>query len=162
MRALFILLFNFIIFNNLFSQSILKGNITDESNEPLVGINVFLSENKSIGSVTDLDGNFNINTTFNFPISITISGIGYETKKIMIKSEDSLNKRIVLSESILLGDEVVVSASLFEQNILTAPVSIEKLDIIDIEQGSAANFYDELYKNFTVTQKISDWKVFLR
>ena len=22
--------------------------------------------------------------------------------------------------------------------------------------------YDELYKNFTVTQKISDWKVFLR
>ena len=46
----------------------------------------------------------------------------------------------------MLGDEVVVSASLFEQNILTAPVSIEKLDIIDIEQSSAANFYDELYK----------------
>jgi len=146
MRPLFILLFNFICVNNLFSQSILKGNITDEFNEPLVGINVFLSENKTIGSVTDLDGNFNINTTFNFPISITISGIGYETKKVLIKSKDALNKRIVLSESILLGDEVVVSASLFEQNILTAPVSIEKLDIIDIEQGSAANFYDELYK----------------
>ena len=140
MRPLFILLFNFICVNNLFSQSILNGNITDESNEPLVGINVFLSENKTIGSVTDLDGNFNINTTFSFPISITISGIGYETKKVLIKSKDALNKRIVLSESILLGDEVVVSASLFEQNILTAPVSIEKLDIIVIEQGSAATF----------------------
>ena len=55
-------------------------------------------------------------------------------------------KNIILSESVLPGEEVVVSASLFEQNILTAPVSIEKLDIIDIEQSSAANFYDELYK----------------
>ena len=100
MRPLYILLFNFICINNLFSQSMLKGNITDESNEPLVGINVFLSEKKTIGSVTDLDGNFNINTTFSFPISITISGIGYETKKVLIKSKDALNKRIVLSESI--------------------------------------------------------------
>jgi len=146
MRSLFILLFNILCFNNLFSQSILKGKIVDESDESLVGINVFLSENKSIGSVTDLDGNFIINTTFDYPLSITISGIGYETKKIEIKSEDDLNKRIFLSESFLLGEEVVVSASLFEQNILLAPVSIEKLDIIDIEQGSAANFYDELYK----------------
>ena len=110
MRSLFILLFNILFLNNLFSQSIVKGKIVDESDESLVGINVFLSENKSVGSVTDLDGNFTINTTFSFPISITISGIGYETKKIEIKSEDDLNRRIVLYESFLLGDEVVVSA----------------------------------------------------
>ena len=67
-------------------------------------------------------------------------------QNITIRSDKDLLNNIVLSESVLLGEEVVVSASLFEQNILTAPVSIEKLDIIDIEQSSAANFYDELYK----------------
>ena len=43
MRTLFILLFNLIYFNNLYSQSIFKGKVVDESNEPLIGINVFLS-----------------------------------------------------------------------------------------------------------------------
>ena len=141
------IIFFIIISNNIFAQNnIFKGTILDNNDEPIIGVNIYLSNNKSVGTVSDLNGNFNFLIDSNFPIGVTISGIGYETLKLTLKSSNDLNQKIILSEEILLGEEVVVSASLFEQNILTAPVSIEKLDILDIEQSSAANFYDELYK----------------
>ena len=143
----YLFIFFIIISNNIIAQNnIFKGTILDNNNEPLVGVNIYLSNNKSVGTVSDLNGNFNFLIDSNFPIGVTISGIGYETLKLSLKWSNDLNQKIILSEEILLGEEVVVSASLFEQNILTAPVSIEKLDILDIEQSSAANFYDELYK----------------
>ena len=146
MRLLFILFFKLIFSNNIFSQNIISGTITDKSNESLIGINIFLSDDKTVGTVSDVNGEFSLNFKGEFPVNITISGIGYETKKLNVSSQNDLASKIILEESFLLGDEVVVSASLFEQNILTAPVSIEKLDILDIEASSAANFYDELYK----------------
>ena len=129
MRLLFILFFKLIFSNNIFSQNIISGTITDKSNESLVGINIFLSDDKTVGTVSDVNGEFSLNFKGEFPVNITISGIGYETKKLNVSSQNDLASKIILEESFLLGDEVVVSASLFEQNILTAPVSIENLDI---------------------------------
>ena len=137
----------FIPFSGLKAQTkTISGTVSDLNSEKLVGINIYLSSNKTIGSVSDINGDFTLNINAEYPFRIEISGIGYETTSILIKSSDDLAQNIKLEETILFGEEVVVSASLFEQNILTAPVSIEKLDILDIEQSSAANFYDELYK----------------
>ena len=137
----------FIPFSGLNAQTkTISGTVSDLNSEKLVGINIYLSSNKTIGSVSDINGDFTLNINAEYPFRIEISGIGYETTSILIKSSDDLAQNIKLEETILFGEEVVVSASLFEQNILTAPVSIEKLDILDIEQSSAANFYDELYK----------------
>ena len=137
----------FMPFSGLKAQTkTISGTVSDLNSEKLVGINIYLLSNKTIGSVSDINGDFTLNINAEYPFRIEISGIGYETTSILIKSSDDLAKNIKLEETILFGEEVVVSASLFEQNILTAPVSIEKLDILDIEQSSAANFYDELYK----------------
>ena len=146
MRLIIILLFKVLCLNVTYSQSIISGKIVDENNDPLVGINIFFEDDKLTGTTTDINGNYTLELNKDYPVTIVISGISYETQNIIIRSERDLVKNIILLESVLLGEEVVVSASLFEQNILTAPVSIEKLDIIDIEQSSAANFYDELYK----------------
>ena len=146
MRLIIILLFKVLCLNITYSQEVISGKIVDENNDPLVGINIFFEEDKLIGTTSDINGNYSLELNKDYPVTIVISGISYETQNIIIRSERDLVKNIILLESVLLGEEVVVSASLFEQNILTAPVSIEKLDIIDIEQSSAANFYDELYK----------------
>jgi hypothetical protein len=53
---------------------------------------------------------------------------------------------IKMEEQMLLGQEVVISASRIEENILRSPVSIEKMNIRDLRQISAANFYDGLYQ----------------
>lgn len=146
MRLVLILFFKLCVLTNVFSQKTISGVVSDDSGEKLVGINIFLTENSSLGTTSGIDGEFSLLVSQDFPISITLSGVGFEKKILSISSENELFFEVRLSESVLFGDEVVVSASLFEQNILTAPVSIEKLDILDIEQSSAANFYDELYK----------------
>ena len=146
MRLIIILLFKVLCLNVTYSQDVISGKIVDKNNDPLVGINIFFEDDKLSGTTTDINGYFSLELDKEYPITIVISGISYETQNINIRSDKDLNQNIILTESVLLGEEVVVSASLFEQNILTAPVSIEKLDIIDIEQSSAANFYDELYK----------------
>ena len=51
-----------------------------------------------------------------------------------------------MTEQPYLGQEVVVSASRMEENILRSPVSIEKMNLKDIQQISTANFYDGLYQ----------------
>ena len=56
----FLLLFSF----NLSGQNkTIFGKIIDDDDEPLIGINVYITNNKSIGSVTDLEGKYEINTT---------------------------------------------------------------------------------------------------
>ena len=143
----FLLFILFISNNILIAQTkSIKGTIYDSNDEELVGINIYVTSDKSIGTVSDISGNFELTTILNYPFKIELSGIGYENTIISIRSDKDLIQNITLDEAVLYGEEVVVSASLFEQNILTAPVSIEKLDILDIEQSSAANFYDELYK----------------
>ena len=143
----FLLFILFISNNILIAQTkSIKGTISDSNAEELVGINIYVTSDKSIGTVSDISGNFELTTILNYPFKIELSGIGYENITISIRSDKDLIQDITLDEAVLYGEEVVVSASLFEQNILTAPVSIEKLDILDIEQSSAANFYDELYK----------------
>ena len=54
---------------------------------------------------------------------------------IYVDKPGEFEYNFILDESILFGNEVVVSASLFEQNILSSPVSIEKLDIFDLDQS---------------------------
>ena len=143
----FLLFILFISNNILIAQTkSIKGTISDSNAEQLVGINIYVTSDKSIGTVSDISGNFELTTILNYPFKIELSGIGYENITVSIRSDKDLIQNITLDEAVLYGEEVVVSASLFEQNILTAPVSIEKLDILDIEQSSAANFYDELYK----------------
>ena len=147
MRFLFFLIINFFfLFNISFSQQLSKiyGSIKDEDNNPLIGINIYNKENKTLGTVTNSEGEFEIEFLFEEPASFIISGIGYEQNMIFVDKPGEFEYNFILDESILFGNEVVVSASLYEQNILSSPVSIEKLDILDLEQSSAANFFDEL------------------
>ena len=148
MRSFFVFIFFSLFSYNLSSQDkvLLSGSVKNVNQESLVGINIYLTSNKNVGTTSDYEGNYSLEVSGGLPIKLTFSGIGYETTHITIEEYGKINKDIILNESVVFGDEVIVSASLFEQNILTSPVSIEKLDILDIEHSSAANFYDELYK----------------
>ena len=143
---LFIIINCFYLINLSYSQNNVKiyGVITDEEQNPLVGINIYDEKNKNFGTTTDFNGKYQFDFPFSIPINFVISGIGYEKKLIEISKSGIYNLDFIIEESVLFGDEVVVSASLYEQNILSSPVSIEKLDILDLDQSSAANFYDEL------------------
>ena len=110
---------------NLYAQeAIIKGVIIDsEFNDPLIGVNVLLSNGK--GAATNFDGEYSIKTVPG-EHKVTYRYIGYKTitKNIEIKEGETKVINISLSESSNQLDDVVVSASKYEQKLGEVPVSM--------------------------------------
>src|SRR5690606_6516651 len=70
--------------------------------------------------------------------------VGYASQEVEITDANATNLDIKMSEQTMLGQEVVVSASRVEESILQSPVTIEKVDLLAIQQTPAAEFYDAL------------------
>jgi len=135
----------FFLQQGLYSQEItLKGNVVDlNTGEPLIGVNIYL-EDKSIGTITDISGNFELKINKPLPVVVVFSNIGYLSREYTINQERQ-NLQVALAEQIILGQEIVVSASRVKENILRSPVSIEHLDMLELQNTSSANFFDGLY-----------------
>lgn len=140
----FALLFLLVIsFTGAFSQSTtINGVVTDEQGNPIAGANIVLKD-KIAGTVTDASGRFELSTNQSLPITIVVSIVGFQKQEIEVTSS-SEPFDIKLAESRELMDEVVVSASRVEESILKSPVSIEKMDLRDIQQTASVSFYDAL------------------
>ncbi len=125
---------------NTYAQSIIRGTVTDESGDALIGVNIKIKD-KLVGTITDASGQFNLNTNSTLPFTIFFSSVGYNGQEVKI-TETETNLNLQLIEATILGQEVVVSASRFEESILESPVSIEKLDILAIRNTPARDFYE--------------------
>lgn len=111
-------------------SSSIKGTVTDaKSGEALVGVSV-VQKNTNNGTVTDLDGHFQLNVPSN--TTLVISYLGYKTKEINT-SQSPMS--ILLEESGELLDEViVVGYGVQKKSVVTA--SIAKVSAEDL--GSTA------------------------
>jgi outer membrane receptor protein involved in Fe transport len=138
-----LLLFYFFTSTLAFSQSTkISGSVSDEKNNPVAGANILI-KGKVTGTSTDSKGNFEINTNINPPFTIVVSMVGFQKQELEVTNASS-NLTIKLTESTDVMDEVVVSASRVEESILQSPVSIEKMDLRDIQQTPSVSFYDAL------------------
>ncbi|MBC8266427.1 MAG: TonB-dependent receptor, partial [Flavobacteriales bacterium] len=127
----------------LFAQTIISGSILDNNTkETLIGANVVI-KGTSIGTATNLDGFFKITTSSDFPITLTVSYLGYANKEIVIKSNKK-NRIILLSADSKTLREVRVVDSRLTEKQKESPLTIEAMDIIAIKETPAANFYDGL------------------
>lgn len=135
------------------AQTVIKGKVTDEHGEPLIGVNI-LVKGALTGTTTGTNGDFILKTKNALPFTLVFSCVGYEKTEKLIPAG---TREITISMKIqtILGQEVVVSASRIEESIRSSPVSIEKLSIAEIREGGAANFYDELYKLRGVDMNVS-------
>ena len=93
----------------------------------------------TIGTITDMDGNFSIDVNPNQ--ILTISFIGYETKTIPVSNQKTLN--VVLQETVNQLDElVVVSYGTQKKRDLTGSVS--KIDAGELESFPVGQFAQKL------------------
>ena len=125
------------------SNVTISGQVTDvDDGEPLIGVNILVKD-KVIGTVTNADGNFSFTVNESLPLTLVVTSVGYGREEVVVDSQTD-NLSIELAYQTLLGQEVVVSASRVEESILESPVSIEKLDIRDIQAAAAPSFYDQI------------------
>ncbi|MGB3006158.1 MAG: TonB-dependent receptor, partial [Chitinophagaceae bacterium] len=121
----------------------ISGKITDqEKNEPLAGVSISIKGTAS-GTVSFNDGGFRIKTKQKLPFTLVFTAIGYAPREVEVKSLDS-KLHVELATQIVLGSEVVITASRVSESILKSPVTIAKLDIRAIKETPAPSFYDAL------------------
>ena len=103
-------------------QSVCKGTIVDNNGEPVVGASVFVVSNgQKKGSVTDLDGKFEIAGVASGS-SLTISYVGYKTQQVTWNGKDL---KVTLQESSEMLDNVVVVGYGTQKKVnLTGAVSV--------------------------------------
>ncbi len=125
-----------------FSQTTITGNVVDQNNDPIPGANIVIS-GKAIGTVSDFDGNFILNTSEIPPFTLAISSIGFVATTAEV-IQDNQNLAIVMSEEQTSLDEVVISASRTPERIFESPVTVERFGLRDIQNTASADFYDGL------------------
>ena len=114
---------------------------TTETNEPLPEATVVVV-GKTIGTTTDSNGYFELNPPQEYPIKISISYIGFTSQEVEVLNDQPIQINMQTQGVELEG--IVVSASRVEESILRSPVSIEKMDIKEIQRTPSINFYDGL------------------
>ena len=123
----------------LFAQGLsVKGRVTDITDVPLTGVSIRV-EGTTIGTVTDLDGNFILQNVPSNSI-IEVSYVGMTTQVIPLNGRTSLD--------IILEDDT----ALLEELVVIGYQSIRKADLT----GSVAVFNPDEMKNTIVTGSVGD------
>jgi hypothetical protein len=95
-----------------FSQGIVRGKITDDKGESVIGATVVLKSNRSVGTVTDFDGNFSLKLLDSNEQVLIISAIGFKEieQSVKVQNGEVIVKSFVMTSSALEISEVQVVA----------------------------------------------------
>jgi TonB-linked SusC/RagA family outer membrane protein len=114
----------------------ISGTVTDQSGEPLPGVNVVV-KGTSIGIITDVDGKYHI-TVSNSAAVLQFSFVGYITQEVAVNGQVLIN--VILAEDMQQLEGVVVMAynSTVKRKLVNAVTSV------DVEQVSDLAAYSNL------------------
>ncbi len=123
-----------ILFGSVYSQTQISGSVMDAgSMEAIPGVNVII-DGTNIGTVTDFDGNFVINTSQDAPLTLIVSYVGYSAERVSITSANQ-NINVSLSAGQNL-EEIIISASRRAQKVTDAPASVSVISTRQIENSA--------------------------
>ena len=82
-----------------------KGKVTDASGEALMGASVVVKGNSSLGTISDLDGNFTLKVPSE-QTTIVISYVGMNSKELKVGKQRSFN--VTLTDNTELSEVIIV------------------------------------------------------
>lgn len=132
-------------------ESVLKGKVTDESGEPLVGAYVAV-KGTTLGTVTDADGNFSISGDFGPDTILAFEFMGMKPYETVIGMRSVINVTLAANRNIL--DEVIVVGYGTETKVnLTGSVASVKASTVQNRSVSSVSAaLQGLVPGMTITQ----------
>lgn len=115
-----------------------RGNVADESNMPLLGVNVIV-KGESRGTTTDFDGNYTLDNVSTGDI-IQFSYVGFVTQEIAVGNQETINV-VLQADNEALDEVVVIGYGTQQRREVTGAVSsvsnetIDDLQPVKIEQA---------------------------
>jgi len=144
--CLFLFVSSFLIQAQTISVS---GVVQDENNEPIIGASV-VSSNMHIGTVTDIDGKFQLKVPSDDVLEFSF--IGYITKKVPINNTKLFNI-ILLPDAKSLDEVIIVGYGSMKTKDLTSSITTVKSD--ELVKNPNANLMQSLQGKVAGMQIVS-------
>lgn len=128
------------------AQTVIKGQVVDDKTaEPAVGAVIQIKGTKE-GTITDIDGNYELKTEHSYPFTLVLQYSGYEPKEVEVYEAPEEDLKIQLKSRQLLNEVVVVGYGTQKRSdltgsVATVPVESLKQPVSSVErllQGSVA------------------------
>ena len=115
------------------------GRVVDSTGEPLIGATIMVEGTKE-GAVTDIDGNFTINTTSK--AKLVISYVGYTAQTILVGDKTTID--VTLKEVANTMNEVVVTALGIKRAEKALSYNVQSVGSNELTRNKDANFVNSL------------------
>ena len=111
------------------AQTLVKGTITDEKGEALLGANVYF-ENTYDGASSDLEGKYSFNTSEKGLLSLKVEYMGYHTQVVEVEVNGAdIDQSFTLEEAFNELDAVVITAGSFEASDRKRAIELTPIDV---------------------------------
>ncbi|OAV65104.1 Outer membrane cobalamin receptor protein, SusC/RagA family [Bacteroidales bacterium Barb6XT] len=154
-QGMYVWLFVFLSSFTGFAQSkagiAVEGRVLDESSyEPLGGVNVFLTNEKT-GGISDADGRFTVYTQ-SFPATLSFSYLGYKTLELVIYEYTEPVSVYIREDVSLLNEVVVIGYGTQKRKELTGAIASVPASILSQATSSFDNALGGAIPGVNVTQ----------
>lgn len=129
----------------------IKGVVVDNQGYPLPGVNIKVKD-ATQGTITDINGNFQLEVKGDKRVQLIASYVGFETKSVWVTGETT-NLKITLEESSAALDEVVVVGYGTQKKVnLTGAVASTSGEILENRPiGNIAQGLQGVVPNLNIT-----------
>lgn len=124
---------------NGYAQIVIKGNVTDNTGEPVIGASVIEDGTSSNGGVTDIDGNFTITLKGNSK-KLKVSYVGMKPQVVNVSGKSVINIKLE-DDATSLNDVVVIGYGAVKKKDLTgsvATVNNKALEAVPVANATEA------------------------
>ena len=125
------------------AQGLITGHITDvRTGEPLIGASVIVKSEKGKGVVTDVDGNFSLQTKVEAPLTLRVEYVGYRAIDVDVYDFEEPVEIQLIDNSNRLNEVVVLGYTQVKRQNLTG--SVASVKGADIASTAASGFNEQL------------------
>lgn len=118
----------------------ITGNVVDDQNMPMIGVNVMIKGKPGVGTITDFDGNFVLEATEGDVLEI--SYVGYASQDVKILAANSYNVQLKPDTETL--EEVVVTALGIKRKSKALGYNLTEVKSDELTTVKDANFVNSL------------------
>ena len=104
----------------------LKGTVTDESGEPVIGASVIVKGHPQTGTITNFDGEFVMDVAEG--TTLVVSYVGYTSQEVRARSGMSV---VLKEDAAVLNDVVVIGYGVQKKSVVTASIAKVSSDDLD-------------------------------
>ena len=119
------------------AQGLITGHITDvRTGEPLIGASVIVKSEKGQGVVTDIDGNFSLQTKVEAPLTLRVEYVGYRPLDVDVYDFEEPVEISLIDNASRLNEVVVVGYGAQKRLELTSSISSVGEDLLKQQNTS--------------------------